>query len=194
MRRALRLTLSAGAALLLACALARQPVRAGEDTEFLAPAEPQSYRMDDYLAPTPLTLAGARVVSTAQAYDLWREGKTLFIDVMPRVVKPANLPATVLWRDKRHDHIPRSAWLPNVGYGKLNTEADDYFRRSLARLTGNDRNAPVLFYCKSECWMSWNAAKRAREEYGYQAVLWHPAGVDGWAAEGHALEQAQPEP
>lgn len=179
--------------ILAMAALTAAGARAGEAAP-PTPAEPSSYRMDDYLAPTPRTLRGVRVVDTAQAEALWRGGKTLFIDVMPRPVKPTNLPATVIWRDKRHDSLPRSHWLPNVGYGKLSEDMDACFRRSLERLTGGDRAAPLLFYCRSDCWMSWNAAKRAREEYGYADVSWHPEGVDGWTAAGHALVEAQPEP
>jgi PQQ-dependent catabolism-associated CXXCW motif protein len=167
---------------------------AGENETYFIPDEPQTYRMDEYLSPTPATLAGVKVVSTAEAYAIWLEGKTLFVDVMPRPVKPANLPADVIWRDKPHDSLPLSPWLPNVGYGKLSAEIDAYFRKNLERLTGEDKHTPVLFYCKSECWMSWNAAKRAREEYGYDTVLWYPAGVDGWASESHELKPAHPEP
>jgi PQQ-dependent catabolism-associated CXXCW motif protein len=177
----------------LALGLGEAALADGGNDPFLS-VEPDSYRMNDYLAPTPETLKGVEVVSTARAYELWRDRKALFIDVMPRPVKPANLPPGTLWRDKRHDGLPGSPWLPNVGYGKLSEETDSYFRRNLARLTGSDKRAPVVFYCKSECWMSWNAAKRAREEYGYETVLWYPEGVDGWANAGHALKEAQPEP
>ncbi len=41
---------------------------------------------------------------------------------------------------------------------------------------------PVLFFCLAECWMSWNAAKRALE-YGYSNVFWYPEGTDGWRFE-----------
>ena len=33
-----------------------------------------------------------------------------------------------------------------------------------AALTGDDKAQPVLFFCLQDCWMSWNAAKRALEE------------------------------
>ena len=37
------------------------------------PPEPAGYRMEDYRAPVPATLAGARVLVTAEAEAIWRE-------------------------------------------------------------------------------------------------------------------------
>lgn len=99
---------------------------------------------------------------------------------MPRPIKPPDLPNDTLWRELKRETIPGSAWLPNVGYGKLTPEVDGYFRRSLYALSGGDRAKPLLFFCMADCWMSWNAAKRALEEYGYTQVIWYPQGVDGW--------------
>ena len=77
------------------------------------------------------------------------------------------------------ENIPGSVWLPNVGYGELSAEFADYFRTELERLTGGDKSKPLVFYCDANCWMSWNAAKRAMT-YGYSAVQWYPDGTDGW--------------
>jgi PQQ-dependent catabolism-associated CXXCW motif protein len=157
------------------------------------PPEPPGYRLDHYRAPTPASLAGARTIHTAEAYDLWRRGAALFIDAMPRPPKPANLPAGTIWRDKPRFNIPGSAWLVDIGYGELSPERDLYFRDHLARLTKGDKNRPLVFYCKADCWMSWNAAKRAISGYGYGRVIWYPDGTDGWVQAGHKLEEDQPE-
>ncbi|WP_371345577.1 PQQ-dependent catabolism-associated CXXCW motif protein [Ancylobacter sp. IITR112] len=156
--------------------------------------EPAGYRMDEYRAPTPATLKGAAVIDTAEAERLWQTKAALFIDVMPRDVKPANLPPGTLWRDKRRDHLPGSVWLPNVGYGALSAASDAYFRSRLEAVTQGNRAAPLVFYCQTACWMSWNAAKRAIDEYGYSNIAWYPAGSDGWAKAGLPLEQGQPMP
>ena len=58
----------------------------------------------------------------------------------------------------------------------------------LAKLTGGDKNRPVVFYCDANCWMSWNAAKRALVELGYTSVYWYPEGVQGWQKVGPADE------
>lgn len=153
--------------------------------------EPAGYRMDDYRAPTPASLHGARVIDTAEAERLWRGKAALFVDVMPRDVKPANLPPGTIWRDKKRDHLPGSVWLPNVGYGALSAGMDSYFRRSLGALTEGRHDAALAFYCQTDCWMSWNAAKRALE-YGYTNILWYPGGSDGWAKASLPLEAATP--
>jgi PQQ-dependent catabolism-associated CXXCW motif protein len=51
----------------------------------------------------------------------------------------------------------------------------------------------VVFYCLADCWMSWNAAKRAAA-WGYTRVYWYRDGTDGWAAAKLPLVEAQPVP
>lgn len=147
--------------------------------------------MDEYRAPVPDTLAGARVVTTAEAEKLWRDKSAIFFDVMPQAPKPANLPKGTIWRDKPRDDIPGSIWLANVGYGAINGETEAYFHAGLERNGAADRKQPILFYCMTNCWMSWNAAKRALE-WGYKSVLWYPTGADGWAKAGLPLEDKAP--
>ena len=173
-------------------ALADDPRPATEDAiDGPRPAEPAGYRMDGYRAPTPLSLAGAKTVDTAEAEALWREKGAVFLDVMPRDNHPANLPAGTVWRDRPRDHIPGSVWLANVGYGALSPEMESYFRSSLATLSNGDRDRPLLFYCRAACWMSWNAGKRAME-WGYTQVIWYDAGTDGWSKAALPLEKAEP--
>ena len=155
-------------------------------------AEPPGYRQDKFRADVPATLKGAAVVSTGEAKLLWDAGKTLFIDVIPRPPKPANLPAGTVWQDMRRDSIPGSFWLPNVGYDQLHPAIETYFKTQLERLTGGERGKAILIYCLERCWMSWNAAKRALV-YGYTNLIWYPDGTDGWAAAGHPLERKKPE-
>jgi PQQ-dependent catabolism-associated CXXCW motif protein len=156
--------------------------------------EPPDYKMDDYRSPTPQTLEGAKVVTVQQAYKLWHEGKSIFIDVMPRAIKPPDLPMDVLWFDKPRETVPGAVWLPNVGYGQLPPEMDDYFRRNLEALSGGDKAKPLLFFCMVDCWMSWNAARRALKDYGYIDVTWFPQGTDGWHFPDAPLVKAEPKP
>lgn len=155
--------------------------------------EPSDYRMEEYKAPVPATLTGATVLDTAAAEALWRNGAAVFVDALPRPQKPANLPAGTLWHDKPRPSIPGAAWLANVGYGKLSPDMETYFRRSLEELTDGDRDRRLVFFCLANCWMSWNAAKRAIS-WGYTAVDWYPAGTDGWAEAGLPREEATPRP
>ena len=88
--------------------------------------------------------------------------------------------------------IPGSLWLPDTGYGELAPVMLDYFRRGLDRAL-DGRQRPLVFYCLKDCWMSWNAAKRALAQ-GYSNVAWYPGGSDGWAAAGLPVEKRTPEP
>jgi PQQ-dependent catabolism-associated CXXCW motif protein len=158
-----------------------------------APEEPPGYRMDEYNSPTPATLNGATVLDTEQAYDLWSKRQAVFIDVLPRPPRPAGLPESTIWRPRPRSDIPNSIWLPDTGYGALAPVMETYFEQGVDRATAGDRGRRIVFYCKAECWMSWNAAKRALT-LGYTHVAWYPDGVDGWIARGLATEAREPVP
>ncbi|MEM7633022.1 MAG: PQQ-dependent catabolism-associated CXXCW motif protein [Pseudomonadota bacterium] len=154
-------------------------------------AEPDGYRMSHFRAPVPDTLKGARVVTTEQAHHIWKAGDTVFVDVLPQAPKPDKLPKNVIWRDKPRTTIKGAAWLPNVGFGKLHESMHEFLSGELETLTGRDKSKPVLFFCLLDCWMSWNAAKRA-VEYGYKDVIWYPDGTDGWTLHDYPTETVLP--
>ena len=158
--------------------------------ESLVP-EPEGYRTEDYRTPVPDTLAGARVLTTAEAEAIWRAKTGIFVDVLPRVPKPLNLPAGTVWRDRPRQNIPGSIWLPDTGYGEPSAIEQDYLRSGLQGVTRGNRSMPLVIYCQRQCWMSWNAAKRA-VSWGYTAVIWYPDGTDGWQDAGLPLAEATP--
>ncbi len=161
--------------------------------EGAAPPEPPSYRMDDYRAPTPATLHGATVLSTDEARAHWERHEAVFIDVLPQPPRPAGLPAATIWRPKPRQDVPGSVWLPDTGYGALAPVMEQYFERGLHEATGGNRDRMIVFYCLANCWMSWNAAKRAMA-VGYTRVAWYPDGTDGWTASDLPLEIRTPDP
>jgi len=154
-------------------------------------SEPPSYRMSDYRGPTPATVDGQQGLTTAEAHRLWATGKAAFVDVLPRAPKPANLLPGTVWREKPHSDIPHSIWLPDTGYGALPPETEAYFRRGLEQASGGKKDATLVIYCLRDCWMSWNATKRAKS-MGYGHVFWYPEGSDGWAEAGNPVELRQP--
>jgi PQQ-dependent catabolism-associated CXXCW motif protein len=190
-RRAAAIPIVVG--ILCLAALASGGVRGEEAGNAAPPPEPAGYRTHDYRAPTPSTLARARVLTTAQAEALWRDKTAIFIDVLPRPPKPANLPPGTVWRDRPRSDIPGSIWLPDTGYGELAPAAEEYLRRNVERVTGGDRAKLLAVYCLRDCWMSWNAAKRL-VAMGYKDVAWYPEGTDGWSDALLPLADAQPEP
>ncbi|WP_339035016.1 PQQ-dependent catabolism-associated CXXCW motif protein [Bradyrhizobium symbiodeficiens] len=157
------------------------------------PFEPEGYRADNYRAPVPATLAGARVLDTVEAEAIWRARSGAFVDVLPRPPRPKNLPAGTVWRDAPRKNIPGSIWLPDTGYGSLPPAMDDYLQRGLAQASRGDKSALLVIYCLADCWMSWNAAKRALT-YGYSSIAWYPDGTDGWERAKLPTAEAQPEP
>ncbi len=55
----------------------------------------------------------------------------------------------------------------------------DRFRQML-QAAAPDLNKPIVFYCaSSECWLSVNAAMRARQ-LGYTQVIWYRGGMNAW--------------
>jgi PQQ-dependent catabolism-associated CXXCW motif protein len=154
--------------------------------------EPAGYRMEEYRAETPSTLHGADVLTTEQAHDLWASRQAVFIDVLPRPPRPPDLPASTLWRPKPRFDIPGSVWLPDTGYGALAPVMEAYFERGLRQASAGDHHRELVFYCLENCWMSWNAAKRAMA-LGYTRVAWYRDGTDGWEAQGFPTEPRDPE-
>jgi PQQ-dependent catabolism-associated CXXCW motif protein len=151
--------------------------------------EPAGYRLEDYRAPVPATVAGGTAIDTAAADALWRQGRAVFIDVLPAPRRPETLRADALWKPLPRRDVPGSLWLPDVGRGELNAALEDYFRKGLDRATRGDANAALVLYCLADCWMSWNAAKRAAA-WGYRAVYWYRDGTTGWEAAGSPVALA----
>ena len=155
------------------------------------PPEPGDYRGEPYNAPVPATLAGAQVIDGDGAIALHQAG-AVFIDVYPRVKQPEGLPEGTIWRAPRHDTIPGAIWLWDTGYQNLHPTEQARLTNGLAAATGGDKSSPVVIFCRADCWMSWNAARRAVAE-GYAAVSWFPGGIDDWmSVGGDDLVKAEP--
>ena len=167
--------------------LSEAPVIAGDG----APDEPLGYRMDNYRALVPETVAGATTVSTQQLKAMIDAGGVVLVDVLPAPRKPPDMLPGVPWMPVPHHNLPGSIWLPEVGRGKIPAPVNAYFQDNLARATGDDKDRPVVIYCRIDCWMSWNAAKRAAS-YGYTAIHWYPMGIEGWEFEDLPLEVSRP--
>ena len=138
--------------------------------------------MDDYRAPTPTTVASGVVLETDVAHELWRSGNAVWIDVLPAPRRPPNLPAPTLWVPLPRYDIGQPR-LPDVGRGALSPELERYFRDHLEVATKSRRDTPVVFHCLADCWMRWNATKRAAS-WGFTRLYWYRDGIDGSAGGG----------
>ena len=79
-----------------------------------------------------------------------------------------------------HRDIPGSLWLPDVGRGVLSPELEGFFWHHLEAATNSRKDTEVVFYCLSDCWMSWNK------------VYWYRDGTDGWEAAKLPMEEREP--
>lgn len=160
---------------------------AGADTV----PEPSEYRGEPYRAAVPATLAGARVIDTPHAIALHDEGRAAFFDVMPRKARPEGLPEGTIWNAPAHETISGATWLWDTGYQALAPAEEARLRDALTRAQADDPDRPLVIFCRTDCWMSWNAARRA-VEWGFAPVIWFPGGTDGWVAAGRPLVIAEP--
>jgi PQQ-dependent catabolism-associated CXXCW motif protein len=149
------------------------------------------YRIAEFLAPVPEICPGAASVGTEEVQTLLAAGDAVPIDVLPAPPRPEGLDPGALWLPPPRRNLPGSVWLANVGYGRLSDALTQYLSRGLGRITGGDKTRKLIVYCRTDCWMSWNLAKRLAA-LGYTRVYWYPEGTDGWEAAGLPLEPSRP--
>jgi PQQ-dependent catabolism-associated CXXCW motif protein len=145
------------------------------------------YRLDRYRSPTPASAPGAQTIDTERLQSMLKqESALLLIDVIN---------ATYLQErfveDEPHLTIPTAYWLPNTGQGNLEAIWQNYLLDNLARLTENDTARSVVIFCKSDCWLSWNVARRMTAA-GYSRVYWYRDGIDSWTQAGLPTTRVEP--
>ncbi|MEO1889212.1 MAG: rhodanese-like domain-containing protein [Cycloclasticus sp.] len=116
----------------------------------------------------------------------------IMIDVYGAIFREESLDFDGAWLvSSPRQNIPGSVWLPNVGKQELKSVVKLYFDTNLVELTAGNKSKALVFYCIEDCWMAWNAAKRARE-WGYSNVMWFREGVDGWKDIKGELQPSEP--
>ena len=148
------------------------------------------YRIERQRAPTPVDVPGARRVSAQEVVAL---KDAVRLDVFGAAQSRYDeLDGTWLVSEKRLS-LPGATWLPETGRGTLDATMQAYFASNLERLTGGDTTRTLIFFCVADCWMSWNAARRA-SAMGSTDVRWFREGTDGWLDEGLTLCPVDPVP
>jgi PQQ-dependent catabolism-associated CXXCW motif protein len=153
--------------------------------------QPAGYRMKFYDDKVPAELDGASTITAVEVKRLQEFATTVVVDVIPESRIPNVLPEGQIWLPVDHKGVPGAIWLPDTGYGVLSDITEKYFIHHLNVATNGSKNHAVIFYCRSDCWMSWNAAKRALS-YGYANVYWFPDGVEDWLFEDYDFEVLTP--
>jgi PQQ-dependent catabolism-associated CXXCW motif protein len=147
-----------------------QPARqnyADELTDFGVP--PQPTLQSNVGSPTPLTLPGGHVITTAEVKQALGTN-IVFIDV---------------WQQPTHPSLPGAVPMPGAGNpGSFNDETQQRLWTALAQATNKQPDRPIVFFCTgSRCWESYNAALRA-VNMGFKMVLWYRGGLAAWQAAG----------
>ena len=151
------------------------------------------YRIARYRAPLPEWAPGSTRIFAADVPSLVTSKGAVLIDVMAAEGGGYD-PTTGAWRlTKIHDTIPGSIWLPDVGRGRIDSRIERYFATNLMQVTGGDKSRAIIIFCQSDCWMSWNAVRRAAR-LGYWHIYWLPEGIDGWRDWDQPAVKAVPRP
>jgi len=163
----------------------------GTAAAFAAAPEPNGFRMDEYRATVPATVAGGSVVHAQEIRKLQGQHGVVLIDVYPAPRRPPGTQPGTPWLPPVHRNLPDSLWWPEVGRGAIPPALETRFQQRLSEVTASQPGKLLVFYCKADCWLSWNATKRAAS-YGFK-VAWFPEGADGWQASGLPTQAAKPE-
>ncbi len=128
----------------------------------------EGFRTSKWSDITPSQLEGVRMVGTQ------------VLASMLLAVKP---PALIEVSGAFTKVIPTSEVMINSGFASDDAAKDLVFAKrfeALLKVVAPDKAAPIVFYCASRsCWLSVNAAMRARA-IGYTQVHWYRGGMESW--------------
>ncbi len=176
---------------LAASALAIAPSASAQAPGREAPAalfDANGYRIARYRTPIRHDPDPAQRLALAAALTLEPGEDALFLDVMP-VESGVRDPVTGEWTiNTPHLTIPGAVWHPEAGRMPAD---DDLWRAFEHQARQATPTRPVIVFCRVDCWMSWNAAKRLAES-GIDNVWWLAEGTDGWHSDGRDLVVAIP--
>lgn len=137
---------------------------------------PQStLRQGQFHGPTPLSIPGASLVTTASLVEAINGGmQMVMIDVLgadysiPGAFSAQGLAAPGNFQDRTQQQA--AVWL--------------------AQITGGNRGIPIVVFCSDPmCWFSYNGALRAVNA-GYTNVYWYRGGLQAWQMAGLPLHPA----
>ena len=151
----------------------------------------QGYRSARYRAPVKADPAPAQTITLAAALALDPAHEALFIDVMPVEGGLRDSVSGVWTLSQEHLTIPGALWLPETGRAPVDADLWRALEARIAAARASSPRTPVILFCRSDCWMSWNAARRLALR-GIANVHWLAEGTDGWHAAGRALVVAVP--
>jgi PQQ-dependent catabolism-associated CXXCW motif protein len=132
---------------------------------------PQASLKSKVGAPTPLTIPGGTMVTTAAVVEALNKGvQFLLIDCL-------DAPG--------HRSIPNAYDFGYAGHGgTFDDDVQEQLWRDLSQVTNHRPDVPLVFFCQgARCWESYNAALRAIQ-MGFSNVYWYRGGLDAWREAG----------
>ena len=152
---------------------------AAEDQDFGVPPV-SSLIPVGYHEPTPVTVAGGKLISTYALFNRLvtaKENKPIMINSL---------------MGEKTELIPGSVWLSGSGNsGRFGDQVSQRLDQHLQELTGGDKGKVIVFYCLDlRCWLSYNAAIRATN-LGYKNIYWYRGGLRAWHEAGLPHFQSQ---
>lgn len=139
---------------------------------------------------TPATLQGATVVNGPRLKEIVAKDRPVMIDVSQLDRRPPSMRPDTPW-SPIHRSLPEASWLPGAGFGTDDPEFAATFAAEAEKLTGGDKDKPIVTFCHPNRWGSWNVGKRL-VQLGYKNVYWFPGGAEGWAETGQRLYETKP--
>jgi PQQ-dependent catabolism-associated CXXCW motif protein len=142
----------------------------GDEFKDFGVVSPEDFRKGNYHAGTPLSLKGVRSTMTV---DL--------IKMMTSSSPPVLIDAL---EGEGHNTLPGAYWIRGAGIYAESEEGNGEIRDRLGYvldgMTRDDKSRPIVFFSlDSWCWLSFNAALRARD-LGYTNVHWYRGGLKAW--------------
>lgn len=145
------------------------------------------YRATRYRSPTPASHEHAVTIGPQELQQLLQDRPdAALIDVYNNPWLHGHFTL-----QEEHNNLPGSLWLANCGLGTLEEAWRPYCEGWLKQISGGDKNFPLVIYCRSDCWLGWNAARRAAS-WGYGQLYWLRDGIEGWADAGFELVRSEP--
>lgn len=199
MKERLRKRLTGAVAAVLAMAVWAGPVCAQQAEPFDA----QGYRSARFRAPVDRDPAPALPITTAQARALHPGRDALFLDVLPAAGARRDSRTGAWTLAEPHETIAGALWFPETGFSPPEPVLWRALDAAVARFARHHPGRPVVVFCRADCWMSWNVARRlartlasgrAGREGAAPPVRWFDEGIEGWVEAGGTLVAASPVP